>query len=401
MNDKMTYRQYLQYHANNHGSDIKRKEAQALLNVVDDKGNINSDFLAGEKVDRGWFRSPDIRERQSNGFAASTVNRTLNPWWTDSYKKYSDQWDVDASRGLHGPTKPGPVTYDPYAAQRAAQAKQDRENRAYLDNQINRFDSYFGDADRTRQVRLNNINNEYNNSLNTANRAWQRAQEDYNAATNDRLQTRQRQLSVADDDFKKQRDAYDRYFARIGAGSSSFARYGMPTALARAANKVRNDIEDTNAKNEREQTVVFNRAREDHEKGLSDLLRNKNNQISGVESDWNNTRSSLNDQKAQLMSQRDSLAGKSYDQVIRDSQGLRDEADRLRREAISQRDIKPEFKINPIDYKPALQKDWNYQATETKVDNSNEEEPKDDAYSRYFRDREEEKKRKGWIPALG
>lgn len=32
--NKMTYRQYLQFHANNHESENKRKEAQALLNVV-------------------------------------------------------------------------------------------------------------------------------------------------------------------------------------------------------------------------------------------------------------------------------------------------------------------------------------------------------------------------------
>lgn len=50
----MSYRQYLQYHANNHPSDIKRSEAQALLNVVGDDTNIDGNFLTGEKVDRGW-----------------------------------------------------------------------------------------------------------------------------------------------------------------------------------------------------------------------------------------------------------------------------------------------------------------------------------------------------------
>lgn len=160
MNDKMTYRQYLQYHANNHGSDIKRKEAQALLNVVGDNGIINNDFLTGEKVDRGWFRRPDIREKQSNGFVASTVNRTLNPWWTDSYKKYSDQYDRDKA------TVP---QYDPYAEQRARQAQEDAKNRAFLDQSLNRFDSYFGDADRTHDIRLQNINNSYNQGLNRTN----------------------------------------------------------------------------------------------------------------------------------------------------------------------------------------------------------------------------------------
>lgn len=393
MNDKMTYRQYLQYHANNHGSDIKRKEAQALLNVVGDNGIINNDFLTGEKVDRGWFRRPDIREKQSNGFVASTVNRTLNPWWTDSYKKYSDQYDRDKA------TVP---QYDPYAEQRARQAQEDAKNRAFLDQSLNRFDSYFGDADRTHDIRLQNINNSYNQSLNSTNKAWGRAQEDYNTATNNRLRNRQRQLGVADDDFKKQRDAYDRYFARMGAGSSSAAQYAVPTLLARAASKVRNEIEDTNAENEREQTVSFNRAKEDHEENLANLGRTRQSELDRANSDWNNTRSSLLEKKAQLQQQRDLAAGRSHSQVIQDSQGLLNEADRLRRESINQQAIKPEFQIKAVGYKPTIDKDWSYTSTETKVDNPAEDkEQQDDAYSRYFRDREEEKKRKGWIPTLG
>lgn len=41
MQNNASYRQYLQYHANNHPSAAKRAEAQALLNVVGDDQRIN------------------------------------------------------------------------------------------------------------------------------------------------------------------------------------------------------------------------------------------------------------------------------------------------------------------------------------------------------------------------
>lgn len=94
----------------------------------------------------------------------------------------------------------------------------------------------------------------------------------------------------------------------------------MPILLARAASKVRNEIEDTNAENEREQTVSFNRARDDHEENLANLGRTRQAELDKVNSDWNSTRSGLFEKKAQLQQQRDMASGKNYNQVVRDSQ---------------------------------------------------------------------------------
>lgn len=121
----MSFRQYLQFHANNHESGNKRKEAQALLNVVGDDGNIDGNFLTGEK--HGLF-GLKTREKNSNGFNASTLNRIVNPWWNESYKKYSAQWDKDAGVGLHGPpldptrgqSGGSSMTYDPIAEAKKA-----------------------------------------------------------------------------------------------------------------------------------------------------------------------------------------------------------------------------------------------------------------------------------------
>lgn len=408
----MTPRQWLQRQVDTHKDAETRRQAQAALNVVGDNWKIDQRFLNQDK-----YNSPGVEHKRaggsnpfnpgnyanySNGYSAYEVNRLINPQMQKMYDADKAIWEKGQQQNGSS-TGPAIVPqYDPYTEQRARQAREDAKNRAFLDQSLNRFDSYFGDADRSHDIRLQNINNSYNQSLNSTNKAWGRAQEDYNTATNNRLRNRQRQLGVADDDFKKQRDAYDRYFARMGAGSSSAAQYAVPTLLARAASKVRNEIEDTNAENEREQTVSFNRAREDHEENLANLGRTRQSELDRANSDWNSTRSGLLEKKAQLQQQRDLVAGKNHNQVIRDSQGLLNEADRLRRESINQQAVKPEFQVKAVGYKPTIDKDWSYKSTETKVDNpADDKEQQDDAYNRYFRDREEEKKRKGWIPALG
>lgn len=93
MQGNESLRQYFQYHANNHPSAAKRAEAQALLNKVGDDGRLDGNFLTGQKVDRGWFRSPDVREQTSNGYAASTLNRSVNPWWKESYVNWRNRYN--------------------------------------------------------------------------------------------------------------------------------------------------------------------------------------------------------------------------------------------------------------------------------------------------------------------
>lgn len=93
MNDNASYRQYLQYHALNNPGAARRAEAQALLNQVGDDGNLNGNFLMGQNVDRGLFRSPDVREQTSNGYTASTLNRSVNLWWMNSYASWRDRYN--------------------------------------------------------------------------------------------------------------------------------------------------------------------------------------------------------------------------------------------------------------------------------------------------------------------
>ncbi len=85
MQGNESLRQYLQYHANNHPSAAKRAEAQALLNVTGDDGGLNGYFLMGNGTNN---KGQTVGEQKSNGYTASPLNRSVNPWWKESY----DSW---------------------------------------------------------------------------------------------------------------------------------------------------------------------------------------------------------------------------------------------------------------------------------------------------------------------
>ena len=123
MQGNATYRQYLQYHANNHPSAAKRAEAQALLNVVGDDGNLDGNFLTGRREGGFLGIGSHLREQRSNGYNASTVNRSVNPWWKESYSSWkasqnrqnTDNTQDPGGGGYYG----GGGGYNPYAAQEA------------------------------------------------------------------------------------------------------------------------------------------------------------------------------------------------------------------------------------------------------------------------------------------
>ena len=90
MNDNASYRQYLQYHALNNPGAARRAEAQALLNVTGDDGGLNGYFLMGNDTNN---RGQTVGEQKSNGYTASSLNRSVNPWWMNSYANWRDRYN--------------------------------------------------------------------------------------------------------------------------------------------------------------------------------------------------------------------------------------------------------------------------------------------------------------------
>lgn len=388
MNNNMSYRQYLQYHANNHPSEIKRSEAQALLNVVGDDMNLDGNFLTGEKH---GFLGLHTREKQTNGYNASTINRTLNPWWTDSYKKYLDDNSLSTRKNKQEIVTGG---YNSQPAQNTARnLALANESLSLMPNELKRID----EAERNKYA---NIDNDYNRSSNNLENNWKQIQEDYETARSQRLGNRRRQIDVANDDFKTQRDAYARYFARSGAGSSSMAQHTVPTMLARAAEKVRSTIEDNNAENAREQETNFNRQSLDYRNKKNDILTERERQKQFAKEYFASKRSGYWDKVAELERKKADAQNLSTDAIMSAGKDAVRHAQEQADEAVRAGAVTEGIKFKPIEYEAAKQKDWTYDPTKTKIENP-EDEGKDDnsIYNKYFRDKEEEKKKKGWISA--
>lgn len=299
MDGKMTYRQYLQYHANNHASDTKRKEAQALLNVVDDDGSINDNFLTGEKH---GFLGLQNREKQSNGFVASTVNRTLNPWWTDSYERYSDQWDADEKAGLHSSSAsantnansvytPGNNLSYRDAQERANTIGQWEDELAYINSKLSNLDA-------ARKTAQNTINDNFNIQDQRLDQQKAVADQRYNRHRNE---TKRSFMENRDANAAQSRDMYQsimRLLGRGGAGSSSTANILAPHAIAQDSSKKNALIADTYRKDVEDIDEAANQAQVDYDNKKFDLSKWKKDQERDLNADTEAKRSDFLTKKA-------------------------------------------------------------------------------------------------------
>lgn len=149
MNGDASYRQYLQYHANNHPSAAKRAEAQALLNVVGDDQRINGNFLTGRREGGFLGIGSHLQEQRSNGYNASTVNRSVNPWWQNSY----NSWRNSQNQG-QGNTGNQNLNLGYYGGGNRASAAQLAE----YDQGIGQLKHGMGQLDSQLGIRLGNVN---------------------------------------------------------------------------------------------------------------------------------------------------------------------------------------------------------------------------------------------------
>lgn len=394
-NGPMSYRGYLQYHLDNHPSATKRAEAQALLNIVGNDRKIGSGFFEGQKT---GFLGLQTREKQSNGYNASTINRVINPWWSNSYDEYLKNYEKDHAKDDNIGGGGGGGGSNPAAAQAA------RDNSLKIADINERLARMPGSLDRINRAEQNKyalIENSYNRNNAELDDSWKQTQEDYNIATKNRLANRRRQIGVADDDFKKQNDAYARYFARSGSGSSSAAQYTVPTLLARATQKIRNDIETNNAENAEQQQTSYNRSLYNYKKEKNSLLNQREEQRQAAKQSFDTQRSGYFDQLAALEREKANYKNRSVADVLAAGRAASDQAERYANDAVNAGGVTEGMKYTPVSYEAVKSKDWTYDPTKTKIENPEGEQDDDSLYQKYFRDKEEDKKKKGWLAGVG
>ena len=325
MQRNASLRQYLQYHVNNHPSDTKRAEAQAMLNKVGDDGRLDGNFLTGQKVDRGWFRSPDVREQTSNGYTASALNRNILPWWINSYNSWKagqahDQGDPGGGGGGGG------GGFNPFAAQ---EARNKADAIAKYDDEINQANSAINRLGGQEAVGIANAGK-------AKDRAWQENENSFNESTG------RYNMNTKDaiDNIKKTRDQIESdtatkvrsakgILAAGGAGDSSFAKTVAPYEIAKAASKQQGEAQDAYAKNRRDMDVNYFAVKNAYNKNKDDIQSEYDNRVNSVKQKVAQSRAELLDRIRSANVGKQTANGSSMAAAIASQQGTRDQINRL------------------------------------------------------------------------
>lgn len=329
MQGNATYRQYLQYHANNHPSAAKRAEAQALLNVVGDDGNLDGNFLTGRREGGFLGIGSHLREQRSNGYNASTVNRSVNPWWKNSY----DSWRAgqahdqgDASGGSGGGYYGGGGGFNPYAAQ---EARNKADAIAKYDDEIAQANSAINRLGGQEAVGIANAGK-------AKDRAWQENENSFNESTG------RYNMNTKDsiDNIKKTRDQIESDTASKvrsakgilsagGAGDSSFAKILAPYEIAKAASKQQGEAQDAYAKNRRDMDINYFAVKNAYKKNQGDIEGEYNNRVNSVKQKVAQSRAELLDRIRSANVGKQTANGSSMAAAIASQQSTRDQINRL------------------------------------------------------------------------
>lgn len=330
MQGNATYRQYLQYHANNHPSAAKRAEAQALLNVVGDDGNLDGNFLTGRREGGFLGIGSHLREQRSNGYNASTVNHSVNPWWKESYSSWktsqnrqnTDNTQDPGGGGYYG----GGGGYNPYAAQ---EARNKADAIAKYDDEIAQANSAINRLGGQEAVGIANAGK-------ARDRAWQENENSFNESTG------RYNMNTKDsiDNIKKTRDQIESDTASKvrsakgilsagGAGDSSFAKILAPYEIAKAASKQQGEAQDAYAKNRRDMDINYFAVKNAYKKNQGDIEGEYNNRVNSVKQKIAQSRAELLDRIRSANVGKQTANGSSMAAAIASQQGTRDQINRL------------------------------------------------------------------------
>lgn len=347
MQGNESYRQYLQYHANNHPSATKRAEAQALLNVTGDDGGLNGYFLMGNGTNN---RGQTVGEQKSNGYTASSLNRSVNPWWMNSYASWRD------SQG--GGHQPGPNTQNIGGGigfgggggmgggnrASAAQLAEYDQGIGQLEHGLGRIDNQLG-------VRLGNINNQYTTKKNELKSSWNRAEGQFNDQTRQNQQQRRTNINNINDRSAVGLRGLLRSLGSMGAVGSDMQLAGR--AVQNQANQQRTGAGQTYAQNQKQIDTTWGQFKNDYadeDKKLNDWKANEDN---AARQSSQTTRQNLLTQLAQMKSQKAAAQGANGANAARADLGranaLSSEIDNLGRQQNTYSGNKVQYNAKDLD----------------------------------------------------
>ena len=344
MQGNESYRQYLQYHANNHPSATKRAEAQALLNVTGDDGGLNGYFLMGNGTNN---RGQTVGEQKSNGYTASSLNRSVNPWWMNSYASWRN------SQG--GGHQPGPNTQNVggigFGGGMGGGNRASAAQLAEYDQGIGQLEHGLGRIDNQLGVRLGNINNQYNTKKNELKSSWNRAEGQFNDQTRQNQQQRRTNINNINDRSAVGLRGLLRSLGSMGAVGSDMQLAGR--AVQNQANQQRTGAGQTYAQNQKQIDTTWGQFKNDYadeDKKLNDWKANEDN---AARQSSQTTRQNLLTQLAQMKSQKAAAQGANGANAARADLGranaLSSEIDNLGRQQNTYSGNKVQYNAKDLD----------------------------------------------------
>ena len=345
MQGNESYRQYLQYHANNHPSATKRAEAQALLNVTGDDGGLNGYFLMGNGTNN---RGQTVGEQKSNGYTASSLNRSVNPWWMNSYASWRN------SQG--GGHQPGPNTQNigggiGFGGGMGGGNRASAAQLAEYDQGIGQLEHGLGRIDNQLGVRLGNINNQYNTKKNELKSSWNRAEGQFNDQTRQNQQQRRTNINNINDRSAVGLRGLLRSLGSMGAVGSDMQLAGR--AVQNQANQQRTGAGQTYAQNQKQIDTTWGQFKNDYadeDKKLNDWKANEDN---AARQSSQTTRQNLLTQLAQMKSQKAAAQGANGANAARADLGranaLSSEIDNLGRQQSTYSGNKVQYNAKDLD----------------------------------------------------
>ena len=345
MQGNESYRQYLQYHANNHPSATKRAEAQALLNVTGDDGGLNGYFLMGNGTNN---KGQTVGEQKSNGYTASSLNRSVNPWWMNSYASWQNsQKQGGANLNLDlGGGRGGGFGGGMGGGNRASAAQL-----AEYDQGIGQLEHGLGRIDNQLGVRLGNINNQYTTKKNELKSSWNRAEGQFNDQTRQNQQQRRTNINNINDRSAVGLRGLLRSLGSMGAVGSDMQLAGR--AVQNQANQQRTGAGQTYAQNQKQIDTTWGQFKNDYadeDKKLNDWKANEDN---AARQSSQTTRQNLLTQLAQMKSQKAAAQGANGANAARADLGranaLSSEIDNLGRQQNTYSGNKVQYNAKDLD----------------------------------------------------
>lgn len=345
MQGNESYRQYLQYHANNHPSATKRAEAQALLNVTGDDGGLNGYFLMGNGTNN---KGQTVGEQKSNGYTASSLNRSVNPWWMNSYASWRN------SQG--GGHQPGPNTQNigggiGFGGGMGGGNRASAAQLAEYDQGIGQLEHGLGRIDNQLGVRLGNINNQYTTKKNELKSSWNRAEGQFNDQTRQNQQQRRTNINNINDRSAVGLRGLLRSLGSMGAVGSDMQLAGR--AVQNQANQQRTGAGQTYAQNQKQIDTTWGQFKNDYadeDKKLNDWKANEDN---AARQSSQTTRQNLLTQLAQMKSQKAAAQGANGANAARADLGranaLSSEIDNLGRQQSTYSGNKVQYNAKDLD----------------------------------------------------